>query len=101
MIFASHVPLWWYSGGVKTTVDNAGRVVLPAQVRRRAGLTAGAELDVRVDDEGSVRLVRTVPGPRLVRRGGRLVARPRVAVKKRLDVNVSALIEEERSRWPW
>ena len=62
---------------------------------------AGAELDVQVDEEGSVRLVRTVPGPRLVRRGGRLVAQARVAAKKRPEVDVAALVEEERSRWPW
>jgi AbrB family looped-hinge helix DNA binding protein len=86
---------------MKTTIDKAGRVVLPALVRRRAGLTAGAELDVQVDDEGSVRLVRTVPGPRLVRKGGRLVARPRVPAKRLPDVDVAALVEEERSRWPW
>ena len=86
---------------MKTTIDKAGRVVLPAPVRRRAGLVAGAELDVQVDEEGSVRLVRTVPGPRLVRRGGRLVAQARVAAKKRPEVDVAALVEEERSRWPW
>ena len=86
---------------MKTTIDKAGRVVLPALIRRRAGLSAGAELDVQVDDEGSVRLVRTVPGPRLVRQGGRLVAKPRVAAKKLPDVDVSALVGEERSRWPW
>jgi len=86
---------------MKTTIDKAGRVVLPAPVRRRAGLVAGAELDVQVDEEGSVRLVRTVPGPRLVRRGGRLVARARVAARKLPEVDVAALVEEERSRWPW
>ena len=82
-------------------MDKAGRVVLPAPVRRRAGLVAGAELDVQVDDEGSVRLVRTVPGPRLERRGGRLVARATVGAKKLPQVDVAALVEEERSRWPW
>jgi AbrB family looped-hinge helix DNA binding protein len=86
---------------MKTTIDKAGRVVLPAPIRRRAGLTPGAELEVQVDEEGSVRLVRTVPGPQLVRRGGRLVARPRVAAKMLPDVDVAALVEEERSRWPW
>jgi len=86
---------------MKTTIDKAGRVVLPALIRRRAGLIAGAELEVQVDDEGSVRLARTVPGPRLVRQGGRLVAKPRVAAKKLPDVDVAGLVEEERSRWPW
>ena len=86
---------------MKTTIDKAGRVVLPALVRRRAGFTPGAELDVQIDEEGSVRLVRTVLGPRLVRKAGRLIARPRVAASKLPDVDVAALVEEERSRWPW
>ena len=75
--------------------------MLPALIRQRARLTAGAELEVQVDDEGSVRLTRTVPGPRLVRQGGRVVAKPRVAAKKLPAVDVAALVEEERSRWPW
>ena len=86
---------------MKTTIDKAGRVVLPALVRKRAGLSAGAELDVQVDDDGGVRLVRTVPGPRLVRKRGRLVATARVVAKKLPKVDVAAQVEEERRRWPW
>lgn len=86
---------------MRTTIDKAGRVVLPALVRRRAGLVAGTVLEVEIDDQGSVRLARTVPGPRLVRQGGRLLARPRIAAKKLPAVDVAALVEEERSRWPW
>jgi AbrB family looped-hinge helix DNA binding protein len=86
---------------MKTTIDKAGRVVLPALVRRRAGLAPGTELDIQVDDEGAVRLVRTVPGPRLVRRGGRLVAKPQVPAKDLPKIDPAALVEEERSRWPW
>ena len=47
-------------------------------------------MEVRIDDEGSVRLVRMVPRAQLIRRGGRLVARPQVSVKKRPDVDVAA-----------
>ena len=84
---------------MRTTIDKAGRVVIPAAVRARAGLRPGTLLDVLVDDL-SVRLVRRVPPPKLVRVGRRLVARPTAAAKDRPDVDVAALIEEERNRWP-
>ena len=85
---------------MRTTIDKAGRVVIPAIIRRRAGLKPGTELEVVVDDT-SVRLLRQVPGPRLVRVGGRLVARPTVPQDRLPAVDLAELIEEERSRWPW
>jgi AbrB family looped-hinge helix DNA binding protein len=86
---------------MKTTIDKAGRVVIPAAVRERAGLRPGTEIEVVVDDDASVRLVRRVPGPRLQKVGKRLVARPTVPTRKRPEVDLAALIEEERDRWPW
>jgi AbrB family looped-hinge helix DNA binding protein len=85
---------------MKTTIDKAGRVVIPAPIRERAGLRAGTELEVLLDDV-SVRLVRSVPRARLVRVGKRWVARPRVAGKDRPRVDIARLVEEERNRWPW
>ena len=85
---------------MRTTIDKAGRVVIPAAIRQRAGLRAGTELDVVVD-EVSVRLIRRVPGPRIVRVGRRLVARPTAEAKDRPEVDLAALVEEERNRWPW
>ena len=74
-------------------------MVIPAALRERAGFRPGAELDIVADDFG-VRLERVAPRPHLVRIGGRLVARPTVAVDARPDVDVAALVEEERNRWP-
>ena len=85
---------------MKTTIDKAGRVVIPAPIRVQAGLRPGTELEV-VLDEGSIRLVRNVPGPRLERMGKLLVARPRVPAKDRPEVDMAKMVEEERSRWPW
>jgi AbrB family looped-hinge helix DNA binding protein len=85
---------------MKTTIDRAGRVVIPAAIRARAGLMAGTELDVVLEDT-DIRLVRTAPGPKLERVGKRLVARPRVAAAKLPKVDVATLIELERNRWPW
>jgi AbrB family looped-hinge helix DNA binding protein len=84
---------------MKTTIDKAGRVVIPATVRERAGFDPGTTLDISMDEFG-VRLQRVAPGPRLVRVGGRLVARPVVEPALRPRVDVAALVEEERNRWP-
>jgi len=72
--------------------------VIPASIRQRLGLRPGTELDVVVDDL-SLRLVRHVSGPRLVRKGKLLIARPTVDPKDLPDVDVSRLIDEERDRW--
>jgi len=84
---------------MRTTIDRAGRVVIPAALRERAALAAGTEIEVTFDD-GGLRLERVAPPPRLVRVGRRLVARPTVPHAARSAVDVAALIEEERSRWP-
>ena len=85
---------------MKTTIDKAGRVVIPAAIRSRAGLKPGMELEVILDDD-SIRLKRTVLGPKLVRVGKRLVARPTVNPKDLPAVDLAKLVEEERNRWPW
>ena len=74
-------------------------MVIPASIRERAGLTPGTALEVTVDDTG-VRIERVAPGPNLVRIGKRLVARPTVTAAERPSVDVAALVEEERNRWP-
>ena len=84
---------------MRSTIDKAGRVVIPASVRERAGLTPGTTLEITVDETG-VRLERIARGPQLVRVGKRMVARPTVSADERPAVDVAALIEEERNRWP-
>jgi AbrB family looped-hinge helix DNA binding protein len=84
---------------MKATIDKAGRVVIPAPLRERAGLAPGTEVEVTLDASG-LRLERTAPPPRLVKVGSRLVARPTAPVQSRPTIDVAALIEEERNRWP-
>jgi AbrB family looped-hinge helix DNA binding protein len=84
---------------MKSTIDKAGRVVIPAAIRARAGLEPGTELEIRFED-GEVRIVRNVARPRLVRVGGRWIARPGVPASKRPAVDLAAIVEEERDRWP-
>ncbi len=84
---------------MRTTIDKAGRVVIPAAIRDRAGMTPGAELEVSEDERG-IRIERIATGPRLVKVGRRLVARPTAAAAERPSIDIAALIEEERNRWP-
>jgi AbrB family looped-hinge helix DNA binding protein len=84
---------------MRATIDKAGRVVIPAAIRERARLTPGTELDITTDDTG-IRLERVAPGPRLVKVGRRLVARPTVTAAGRLNIDVAAVVEDERNRWP-
>jgi AbrB family looped-hinge helix DNA binding protein len=85
---------------MKTTIDKAGRVVIPAQIRSQMGLKAGMELEVEVRDF-SIRLGRAVPGPKIVRRSNRLVARPTAGARQQTSIDVSSVIRDERDRWPW
>lgn len=81
---------------MKTTIDKAGRVVIPASLRAKAGLTPGTELEVVLDDL-SIRLVRTAPPPEVVERGPRHIVR--ATSPDAPEVDVAALVEEERDRW--
>lgn len=85
---------------MKTTIDKAGRVVIPAAIREKAGFKAGTELEVTIDDV-SVRLVRRVSGPKLVKVGKRLVARPSVPPAKVPHLDLAEIVAQERDRWPW
>ena len=85
---------------MKTTIDKAGRVVIPAAIRERAGFTAGTEIEVLADDI-SVRLIRSGPSPTLVMKGKRLVAKPRSSRSPEPRIDLARMIEDERNRWPW
>ncbi len=78
-----------------TIIDKAGRVAIPAELRQRLGFTAGTELEMVIEGF-SLRLVRAVTGPDLVRRGKRLIAKPQAAE----EIDVARVIEEERDRLP-
>lgn len=74
-------------------------MVIPAPARARAGFEPGTELDVRVDEFG-VHLARSAPRSRLVNVGRRLVVRPTASRTTLPDVDIPALIDQERDRWP-
>ena len=94
--------LWLLNGiwhGMKTTIDRAGRVVIPADARRKAHLVPGTLLTVLVDN-GEIRLVRAVKGPKIEKVDGRLVARPQADRSTLPEIDPARLVEEERDRWP-
>jgi AbrB family looped-hinge helix DNA binding protein len=84
---------------MRSTIDKAGRVVIPASIRERAGFAAGTELEITADDFG-IRIERVAQGPRLIKVGRRSVARPTARSEARPTIDVAALVDEERNRRP-
>ena len=52
------------------------------------------------DTAAWTRLERVAAGPRLVKIGRRLVARPTASPNVRPTLDIATLIEDERNRWP-
>ena len=73
--------------------------MIPAAIRDKAGLSPGTTIEISLEETG-VRIERIAAGPRLVRVGKRLVARPTAGADARPKIDIAALVEEERSRWP-
>lgn len=61
---------------MKTTIDHAGRLVIPKEIRREARLAPGAPLEVRWRD-GRIEIEPAPAAVRLQRRGRLLVAVPK------------------------
>ncbi len=64
--------LEWYCDGMRTTMDKAGRIVIPASFRERLGIVPGP-IDLIVDGNG-IRIEVDAPD-NLVEKDGRLVIR--------------------------
>jgi AbrB family looped-hinge helix DNA binding protein len=65
---------------MNTTIDAAGRLVIPGAIRRQAGLEPGVPLDVRWRDG----IIEIEPQPMpvaLETRGRLLVARPKIKIR--------------------
>src|ERR1700691_4218876 len=70
---ARYLPFKWYSIVMETTIDGAGRVVIPKAIREAAGLKPGSPLKIEYRD-GRVEIERKSPQVRLVKKGTVLVA---------------------------
>jgi AbrB family looped-hinge helix DNA binding protein len=76
---------------MKVTIDAAGRLVIPSEIRKQAGLRPGMQLNVRLR-EGRIELEPATLPVRLEQRGRFLVAVPEVEV----EPLTTATVEEVR-----
>ena len=80
---------------MKTAIDAAGRVIVPKALRDQLGLAPGRELDIRARDGALV--IEPVPTEvTLVKRGKRLVAKPKTALPKLTQDEIRAALEGSR-----
>lgn len=84
---------------MRASIDKAGRVVIPIEIRRSVGLKPGTELEITTEGY-AVKLEPVVPPPRVVRRNNRLVVVPSVPEDEREPLDIASLVERERDRWP-
>lgn len=66
-------PFSWYGYGMRTTIDRAGRVVIPKELRDSLGITPG---EVEVVPDGAGLRVEPVTDDQLVEEDGLLVIPP-------------------------
>ena len=88
---------------MKVAIDRAGRIVIPKDIRRAAGLEGPREVDVRVENGAIVIEPALVPMP-LVKRGAVTVAEPVTRTPPLSEEAVNATVNEtreERMRDAW
>ena len=82
---------------MKTTMDRAGRLVLPKAIRREARIEAGTELEVRVRD-GRIEIEPAPLEVDIVKRGRLTVAVPRRPVRPLTAEEVADTVASLRRR---
>ncbi len=82
---------------MKSTIDHAGRVVIPKAVRESAGLKPGAPLEIAYRD-GKVEIEPARRPVKLVRKSGVLVAAPPPGTPKVTGNQVLETIRHLRER---
>ena len=81
---------------MKTTIDNAGRIVIPKEVRREAGIQAAMAVEVRCQD-GRIEIEPAPIRVKRTRRGRLLVAEPQQATPKLSNKTVERTLAAIRS----
>lgn len=64
---------------MQTTIDSAGRLIIPKEIRKEAGLKPGMALEVTLHD-GRIEIAPAPQRVRLVKKGRLLVAQPEAEV---------------------
>lgn len=85
----------WYANTMETTIDKAGRVVVPKLLREALGLTAGTRLEV-AEVEGQLILRPIGPQTRVVSSDGRPVLVADGTVEPLTSDQVRELVERAR-----
>jgi len=80
---------------MRSTIDAAGRIVVPKTVRERLGLTGGQAVDIRERD-GRLEIAPVPVAMKLVRRGRGLVAVPSRKLPPLTDEIVRETLERIR-----
>lgn len=78
-----------------STIDSAGRVVIPKEIRARLGLGGGEEIEIRERD-GTIEIEPTPTAVTLVERGGSPVAVPSAQLPPLTDDVVRSTLERTR-----
>jgi AbrB family looped-hinge helix DNA binding protein len=82
---------------MRTTIDRAGRLVVPKPIRDAAGIVPGAELEIRVAD-GRIEIEPAPLEVRLAKRGALTVAVPRKKIPSLSDDAVKRTLASLRRR---
>ena len=82
---------------MQTTIDSAGRIVVPKSLRSAAQLAPGTVVDIRLVD-GTIEIEPTAEPVRLERRGRLLVASPRGSRPRLTATAVDAVASSLRGR---
>ncbi len=80
---------------MRTTIDGAGRIVIPKATRSRLGLEAGRTVEIRERD-GLLEIEPVATAMALKQRGGGLVAVPEEPLPPLTDAMVRAALEGTR-----
>jgi AbrB family looped-hinge helix DNA binding protein len=80
---------------MRASIDSAGRVVIPKELRERVGLHRGRSVDIRERD-GRIEIEPAATPMSLVRRGGRPVAVPEEKLPPLTDEIVRDTLERTR-----
>ena len=85
----------WYLDAMNSTIDAAGRVVIPKEIRERLGLGSGQAIEIREVD-GHVEIEPAATNMALVRRGKGVAAVPEEKLPPLTDDIVRETLERAR-----
>ena len=89
------LPFSWYSSTMQTTIDSAGRIVVPKALRERLGLHGGATVEI-IERGGRLEIAPLATAMTLVETDAGLIAVPAEDLPPLDDDVVRATLEQTR-----